>query len=439
MATEKPSFIMRSISDSYTIDDPITTIDLTIGLSDKDFLFQPVHDSHEAFSDSETHKIQHPDEFDDILRTNGPLNALRTGRHRRKLAARIKGGEFQASHRKRRLYFCCLGHQINIQSLYEELQTTDTWDLKLLPDVLRLFRPGLPEYSKKGVPAYTRTLSTYSPQHQHQVEDFNSSTSITPPIYTRHASTGDLFENIHDRNLSLKIPIATANNEIPKKIIEIVDILSKQSTMGAQEVYIFEFGAAVFWGFPKGEESALVQFIKSFVIKDEVLSGEFKEGEDDIGFLISPEATVVAIANDVITLPEHVVENQRLAVSYAIAQSTILARFESRVEKYVNEYKYIPETLASGGVVSLTNLEIGKMIGQVFVVRHDINIHTVVLDTPDFFWKEEKFIIEYRMTMRYLEMSERVESVNKRLDMLKDLLNVLRHQQEHAQATKLEW
>ena len=73
------------------------------------------------------------------------------------------------------------------------------------------------------------------------------------------------------------------------------------------------------------------------------------------------------------------------------------------------------------------------------MVRHDVNLHTVVLDTPDFFWKEETYEIEYRMMMRYLEMSERVDTVNKRLDMLKELLDVLEQQLESAHATKLEW
>lgn len=30
------------------------------------------------------------------------------------------------------------------------------------------------------------------------------------------------------------------------------------------------------------------------------------------------------------------------------------------------------------------------MIGEVFVIRHDVNLHSEILDTPDFFWKEEK-------------------------------------------------
>lgn len=98
-------------------------------------------DPYDNFSDSEAHFAKSTDDFGDIY--NIAYSSARTGRHRRKLAARTKGGEFQASRRKRRLYFCCLGSEIDIQAVHDHLQTSDGWSLKLYGDVLRLFRPGL--------------------------------------------------------------------------------------------------------------------------------------------------------------------------------------------------------------------------------------------------------------------------------------------------------
>jgi uncharacterized Rmd1/YagE family protein len=60
-------------------------------------------------------------------------------------------------------------------------------------------------------------------------------------------------------------------------------------------------------------------------------------------------------------------------------------------------------------------------------------------DTPDFFWKQEQYEEDYRMVVAYLEMGGRTEILNKRLDMLRELLNVLQQQMETAHATKLEW
>jgi len=60
-------------------------------------------------------------------------------------------------------------------------------------------------------------------------------------------------------------------------------------------------------------------------------------------------------------------------------------------------------------------------------------------DTPDFFWKEEHHEKHYQMVMSYLEMSSRTEILNKRLDMLRELLDVLQQQMESSHAVKLEW
>lgn len=47
--------------------------------------------------------------------------------------------------------------------------------------------------------------------------------------------------------------------------------------------------------------------------------------------------------------------------------------------------------------------------------------------------------LEYSTVLQYLEMQSRTEVSNKRLDMLRELLDVLQQQMENAHAVKLEW
>lgn len=61
------------------------------------------------------------------------------------------------------------------------------------------------------------------------------------------------------------------------------------------------------------------------------------------------------------------------------------------------------------------------------------------IDTPDFFWKEDLLEQLYNLVMSYLEMSGRTEVLNRRLDMLRELLDVLQQQMESSHAVKLEW
>ena len=48
-------------------------------------------------------------------------------------------------------------------------------------------------------------------------------------------------------------------------------------------------------------------------------------------------------------------------------------------------------------IFSLT-LSLSIYIGEVFVIRHDVNLHTEILDTPDFFWYDgQQFEGDYKM------------------------------------------
>jgi len=77
--------------------------------------------------------------------------------------------------------------------------------------------------------------------------------------------------------------------------------------------------------------------------------------------------------------------------------------------------------------------------GTIIDCRKANKIRFTFFLTTDFFWEEDKFEPEYKMVMRYLEMSGRVEVVNKRLDLLRELLDVLQEQMEANHAVALEW
>ena len=352
---------------------------------------------------------------------------VRTGRQRKKLAARSKGGEFRTKRRKRRVYFCCVSSDIDVQKLYDYLvgagSLLNGWKYEQYADVLRLFKPGVDETSLGGggIGAGSNPISI--PQTSREAEDIDR--ALTPPVHTylpgystqnqpmnipthRPIPTG--FATDRDRTfdrsqsmdgdfagslgsasslperdtLGMRIglvlpssdaqdaiglssarstmPMNSGSKETPKESSS--SHSSKLSGIGAQEVFVFDFGAAVFWGFSRGEETNLLKTIRMFVVKGLVGASEFQSGEDDMAFVTTPEIDTITIANDVITLPEDAPTKQRLSVSFAIAQSTVLAIFEARIDRKIEEYKYIPEALAACGKVNLTERQLGIMIGK---------------------------------------------------------------------------
>jgi uncharacterized Rmd1/YagE family protein len=364
------------------------------------------------------------DEFQDLVHGVGN-KIMRTGRQRKKLAARSKGGDFQQKRKKRRVYFCCVGNEIDLDQLHETIIQDSTWEAKMYEDVLHLYMMGRNDENKSDKIStkeiYQKSKNIYIGQTAG--EDFSDMNELNM----------DSHENILSDNENAAMPITS---------LEETELAPQSAAVlwnsYGREVFIFAFGVAVFWSFHRGEENALIDQIREYVAGGELSEDEYSAGQDDMAFVLSSEDIAISIANDVITLPNNSSAKNRLAVSFAIAQSAVLGIFESRIEKKIEEYKYIPETLAACGKVRLTPKILGTMIGEVYVIRHDVNLHTEILDTPDFFWKEDSVEPLYRKTMLYLEMETRTEILNKRLDMLRELLGVLQQQHENENALKLE-
>lgn len=326
---------------------------------------------------------------------------VRTGRQRKKLATRATGGDFRANRLKRRLYFCCISASIDIHKLENYMHDNvfgrhSRWNTRIIGEALCLSKNGaIPEAHKRSVSRDDTDLAMMSARH-------------------------------------------IAKNIIIDEVEPINELSMRMADLRNHELFVFEFGAVVFWGFSRGEESSMLDIIREFA-SDPLSGPEFNAGEDDAAFDTSMYIDTINVANDVITIPDETTASQRLAVSFALAQSSVLAVLEYRIDDKVEEYKHIPELLAKSGKIHLSEELLGSMLGEVFVIRHDLNLHYDVLDTPDFFWKEFQYQKDYKRIHLYLEMSSRAQVLNTRLDMLRELLRVLQEQMQSFHSLKMEW
>ena len=64
----------------------------------------------------------------------------------------------------------------------------------------------------------------------------------------------------------------------------------------------------------------------------------------------------------------------------------------------------------------------------------------MILDTPDIFWEENEYVLEfYSVTRNYLDISKRLDLLNQRLDIIKDLYDILNQELSIQHGHKLEW
>jgi len=95
--------------------------------------------------------------------------------------------------------------------------------------------------------------------------------------------------------------------------------------------------------------------------------------------------------------------------------------------------------IALTGRVNLTRKQINMQIGELFILRINIHLQGSVLDAPELMWAEPQLDPVYQAVRSYLEMDQRVGLLTERLDVIADLLQVLKDQLTHTHGEYLEW
>jgi uncharacterized Rmd1/YagE family protein len=130
---------------------------------------------------------------------------------------------------------------------------------------------------------------------------------------------------------------------------------------------------------------------------------------------------------------------EKLSLSYAMAQSSKLFVFEQKVFKSVEMTRYLPKELATKGKINSSKKELNQLIGQLFVQQTEVNLFSSILDTPDFLWDDDEHLPVYEFTRSYLEVDDRVALLNSRLAVIRELLGVIEAQLANSNSTRLEW
>lgn len=109
------------------------------------------------------------------------------------------------------------------------------------------------------------------------------------------------------------------------------------------------------------------------------------------------------------------------------------------MDNTIETTKIIPSQIATTGKVNLTRKEINMQIGELFILRINIHLQGSVLDSPELMWAEPQLDPVYQAVRSYLEMDQRVSLLTERLEVIADLLAVLKDQLSSTHGEVLEW
>lgn len=199
---------------------------------------------------------------------------------------------------------------------------------------------------------------------------------------------------------------------------------------GGGEFFCFDYGVIVFWGFDRAKREEIASGIARFA--------KFVRSQPVEEELVYHIGEKFQILNDAFTLQDGSWQT-KLALSHAFAQSVKLESFEERVEGMMERSHKILSELAASGRIKMSRRDIARQLGVLIKEKSAIQLHCDELDTPDFFWESSELQPLYEAAQSYLDLSARLQVLHRRLDTVRDALEILSSELNHLHSAFLEW
>ena len=238
-------------------------------------------------------------------------------------------------------------------------------------------------------------------------------------------------------------------------------VLESQSDVGYQpsrDIMFFEDGSVVFWNVSSEEQENVLRVVarhEENPYERDMVNGEaefmhfhqLNSTEDNSNEMAhagnEEKTTFTRLTDGHIYLASDARLSDQLLDKYALADalslSVKLGIWEKRLDEFAERIEYIVSDLKSGKKLELKSEQVLMLLGELFTMRHAVNLQSSFLDTPDFYWDRDRLEQLYTRLYTYLMIGKRTRLYNDRLNHCIDLMQILKQQLSDSKHTRLEW
>lgn len=217
----------------------------------------------------------------------------------------------------------------------------------------------------------------------------------------------------------------------PKFYDNVIHIRKENEEGPSGDAFFFPYGCAIFWGLEEEVEHQILSELRPYVIYP------LKFPTHDQSTFHYGESTIIEEEEDEIVLESEDILI-KLSLSHGLSQSVKLEWFEASVSRTIEKTRYLPEELARKGKIYMSRKKLSKKIGALFAERNSINLHSDILDTPEFFWRRPRYEPYYLMASEYMDITTRLDILNRRLGVIHELYDILSSELNHRHSSRLE-
>jgi len=195
---------------------------------------------------------------------------------------------------------------------------------------------------------------------------------------------------------------------------------------------VFRYGVAVLVGLSADDEAQFLDRLKPRIY------GTITLPEEEWAKIeVAKEAEEAIPAGGPILVREFSLE-RLLVVSDALAKSVVLARGEREIANVFDIIEPFARELAKSGKTSKSRPDLLKLMGEALLVQHRVSGRVAVGEKPDVLWDRPDLERLYARLEDEYELIERVETLNRKLEVISDTATTLADIVDTKRSLRLE-
>lgn len=210
-----------------------------------------------------------------------------------------------------------------------------------------------------------------------------------------------------------------------------------------RDFFVFDEGSIVFWNMSASECSLVLKLLRHYELNS-YNQDIVNEEREEIDVVLTTGSSHSRLSRGLIHLnmnndEPNAVNLDKFAFSNAIALSVKLSIWEANLDRYIDSIGYITQDMKEGRKINLTRDQVFKKTGQLFGLRHRLNLSSDMLDTPDFYWDREQLERLFTATYLHLNINKRTRVMNEKLNHCIELMDLLSSHLNDIHHVRLEW
>ncbi|XP_023018679.2 required for meiotic nuclear division protein 1 homolog [Leptinotarsa decemlineata] len=208
-----------------------------------------------------------------------------------------------------------------------------------------------------------------------------------------------------------------------------------------REIFFFREGSVILWNITDLESGNILNFLREY--EEDSYSERLVQSESEIMNYKYQSAdktsSCISKEGDFLLSPGPDKTLEKFTFSNAIMLNVKLGVWEASLEKYIDEIEFVTEDLKRGKKIRMSREAVLRKHGELFALRHYMNLSSDVLDTPDFYWDNEDLENLYNQVCSYFCINKRTKVMNEKINHCVELIELLSSHLSDKHHVRLEW